>query len=326
MTSEQSLLALLSDGEWHSGEALAALLGVSRTAVWKQLNRLMDRGVLLERTRGRGYRLIEAPDILDRHAILSGIDKNRSQRVTLDVHKKIDSTNRALMSDKDPGSDAIRLCVADHQSAGRGRRGRHWISPPGENVYLSMGVGLTGGFAELGGLSLVVGLAVAQALESMGLANPRLKWPNDILVNARKLSGVLIELQGELDGAIRVVIGVGINVHMGNKEQRVDQPWISLDQASPDRSWQRNEIIAHVVNHVLGSLDRFERGGFEVFQAAWQVRDALFGWPLRTEPGSYIGLGDGVDQTGAYRLKTTEGEVLLNSGEISIRHDNESAD
>lgn len=319
MKKEKALLAILSDGEWHSGEDLAQTLGVSRTAVWKQLNRLMEQGVTLERLRGKGYRLTSAVDLLDPEAIQAGIEPGLRQKIALEVLDSVDSTNAYLMQARGRPGSTVNVCVADRQLQGRGRRGRVWSSPAGENVYLSMAVALQGGFVALEGLSLVIGVAVARALEALGLSGASLKWPNDVLVDGRKLAGILIELQGELEGAARVVIGIGINVHMSDRARQVDQAWTSLDRMAPHVDWVRNRVISAVIEQTLASLDAFEAGGFSALRPEWEARDALRGQPLRTEPDGEEGIGAGIDEAGAYLLETADGVKTLRAGEISIR-------
>ncbi|ENO14528.2 bifunctional biotin--[acetyl-CoA-carboxylase] synthetase/biotin operon repressor [Marinobacter nanhaiticus D15-8W] len=313
------LLSLLADGEWHSGEDMAKALGVSRTAIWKQLNRVMEQGLGVERVRGKGYRLVDEVDLIDQEVILRQLPDELAGDLQLEVFGAIDSTNAYLMQNADVPDKRVRICIADQQTQGRGRRGRAWSSPSGENVYLSMALRLAGGFAALDGLSLVVGVAVARALERLGLKEASLKWPNDVLVDARKLAGILIELQGELEGAARVVIGIGINVHMSDREKQVDQPWISLDQAAPYGNWKRNEIIGAVIEETLSVLRGFEQAGFSAYRDDWQCRDALRGVALRTEPDGDEGIGAGIDRSGAYLLNTAEGEKVLRAGEISVR-------
>ncbi|WP_207950900.1 bifunctional biotin--[acetyl-CoA-carboxylase] ligase/biotin operon repressor BirA [Marinobacter sp. JSM 1782161] len=319
MMKEKPLLSILADGEWHSGEDLAQALGVSRTAVWKQLNRLMEQGVGVERLRGKGYRLTDRIDLLDAERIVTQLPDRHRQALHLDVFDTIDSTNAYLMQGADLPGKSVRACLADRQEQGRGRRGRPWSSPPGENVYLSMALRLQGGFAALEGLSLVVGVAVARALESLGLERAALKWPNDVLVDNRKLAGILIELQGELEGAAGVIIGIGINTHMSDREQTIDQPWISLDGAAPDVEWHRNDVVAAVIRETLDVLDSFESSGFAAWRDQWQSRDAFFGQRLRTEPDGDEGLGAGIDASGAYLLDIDGRHKPLRAGELSLR-------
>lgn len=319
MRKDQTLLSILSDGEWHSGEALAQSLGVSRTAVWKQLNRLMGPDVAIERVRGKGYRLLSHLDLLDHDRIMALFGESARSRVSLEVLDDVDSTNTRVMQLGKRSGDEVSICVADRQTQGRGRRGRVWSSPAGENIYLSMGVRLKGGFSALEGLSLVVGIAVCRALESLGLDGVALKWPNDVLFDSRKLAGILIELQGELEGAVRVIVGVGINVHMNRVDAAVDQPWISLDAAAPSVTWQRNDVIAAVVNQTLKAIGQFEGEGFAAFQSDWRARDSLLGTSLRTDPEGVQGIGAGVDAAGAYLLDAADGQVTVRAGELSLR-------
>ena len=171
----------------------------------------------------------------------------------------------------------------------------------------------------LDGLSLVLGLAVAEALEKQGVIAVGLKWPNDVFVEGSKLAGILVELQGELEeGVIQVVAGIGINVHMSQAEG-VAQAWTSLARSMPERNWQRNRIAADVIASVLEASEKFARTGFEGFRKQWQARDIFRGKPLTTGDGKLVGIGCGVDEQGSY-LIDVDGEVKeVRAGEISLR-------
>ena len=317
----RALLGLLADGQIHSGEFLASSLGVSRTAVWKKIRRAAEEGYSIDTIRGKGYRLITAVDLLDADAILDQLSADlRSTISSLQVHDELDSTNAEIIRQRgrSSGHDTL-ICLADHQTAGRGRRGRQWQSPRGENLYLSLGLTFQGGFAMLDGLSLVLGLAVAEALEKQGVTAVGLKWPNDVFVEGSKLAGILVELQGELEeGVIQVVAGIGINVHMSRAEE-VEQAWTSLARSMPEGSWQRNRIAADVIASVLEASEKFAGTGFEGFRAQWQARDIFMGKPLATGDGKLLGNGCGVDETGNY-LIGVDGEVeKVRAGEISLR-------
>jgi len=317
------LVGLLSDGGIHSGESLALQLGVSRTAVWKQIRRAIDQGVRIETIRGKGYRLAEAVDLLDGRAILAQLAKTEVgpdlERLSLSVFDSIDSTNAAVMR-AESGPGTVPICIADSQSAGRGRRGRAWQSPPGQNLYLSLGLEFGGGFSALDGLSLVFGVALAEALEGLGLDDVQLKWPNDVFHDGRKLAGILVELQGELEeGRIQVVAGVGLNVHMVEAPD-VDQAWTSLAKAEPERSWSRNKVAATVIASVLNACREFSHSGFEAFRDRWQRRDLFFGRPLSSAQGQLIGVGQGIDSDGSYLIESDAGVVTaVRAGEISLR-------
>ncbi len=315
----KALINLLSDGDVHSGEFLAAQLGVSRTAVWKQVRRAMDEGVKIETIRGRGYQLLSSVDLLDRDAILAGVDSGYRSALSLVVLDEVDSTNAEVLRQVADGVSGVPVAIADCQTAGRGRRGRVWSSPRGQNLYLSIGLTFHGGFSVLDGLSLVLGVAVANALETLGASDIGLKWPNDIFLPSGKLGGILIELQGELqEGVVQVIAGIGINVHMAEAEE-VDQPWSSLGNASPGIDWSRNAIAGNIITAVLDAAHQFSENGFRDFHAPWQRRDIFAGMPLEARNGELHGTGEGIDEAGNYLLRTERGVVPVRAGEISLR-------
>lgn len=317
----KALVALLSDGQVHSGESLAQQLGVSRTAIWKQVRRLMDRGYEVVSIRGRGYQLVSRVDLLDSSLIMSQLDAALAARIDLRVQDQVGSTNAEVLRQIEEGCGRkLPISIADCQTAGRGRRGRSWQSPRGENLYLSMGLIFHGGFSVLDGLSLVFGVAVAEALEALGVPDVGLKWPNDIFLPAGKLGGILVELQGELqEGVVRVIVGIGINVHM-RKAGEVDQPWSSLATACPGAQWSRNQAAAAVINAVSQAADRFSREGFGAFREPWQGRDIYYNRLVQARDGELRGVGRGVDGNGNYMVSTLEGDLVpVRAGEISLR-------
>jgi len=317
----RAILGLLADGQIHSGESLALALGVSRTAVWKQVKRVAAEGYSIETLRGRGYRLTTQLDLLDADVIQAQLSTRlRSTISSVQVYDELDSTNAEIIRQRaqNTRNDAL-ICLTDYQTAGRGRRGRQWRSPRGENLYLSLGLMLSGGFAMLDGLSLVLGLAVAEALEKQGVIDVGLKWPNDIFIKRSKLAGILVELQGELEeGVVHVVAGIGINVHMSRVEG-VDQAWTSLARSMPDRTWQRNQLAADVVASVLEASEKFAVTGFNGFRSQWQSRDILSGQALTTVDGRLLGVGRGVDCQGNYLIEVDGQLQKVRAGEISLR-------
>ena len=314
-----TLLNLLADGKLHSGEALAERLGISRTAVWKQVGRALESGYPIETVRGKGYRLKGGLDLLSETRIRDALPTGLERRMQLLVLDETDSTNAEVSRSVHRWSDdRIPVCVADMQKAGRGRRGRRWHSPRGENLYLSLGLSFEGGFAILDGLSLVFGVAVADALEELGVQNVGLKWPNDIFIDDAKLGGILIELRGELEeGSVQVIAGIGMNVHMTEAED-VDQRWTSL--ARLGGRWERNLLVAAILRRVLASVEKFQAVGFSVFRAAWQERDIFSGRPLLANHGEVHGIGRGIDASGHYLLERPDGTLYpVRAGEVSLR-------
>lgn len=316
----RALLGLLADGQVHSGESLAASLGISRTAIWKQIRRAMDDGVRIETIRGKGYRLLSDMDLLDESRIIRGLAPQHRSSIELSVLDEVDSTNAEIVRRRrESGTGRIPVCIADCQTAGRGRRGRPWQSPRGQNLYLSMGLTFQGSFAMLDGLSLVLGVAVAEALEQQGVPDVGLKWPNDIFVGGSKLAGILVELQGELEeGVVQVVAGIGLNVHM-TEEADVDQSWSSLAKAVPERGWSRSDLAASVISKVLGAVDEFAEQGFSRFTRRWQSRDIFAGKALVATQGELSGTGHGIDASGNYLIDDGSELVRVRAGEISLR-------
>ncbi|PCR32148.1 hypothetical protein CQA89_27110 [Klebsiella pneumoniae] len=218
-----TLISILADGEFHSGEQLGEQLGMSRAAINKHIQTLRDWGVDVFTVPGKGYSLPEPIHLLDEKKISQEIDHGR-----VTVLPVIDSTNQYLLDrlDELTSGDA---CVAEYQQAGRGRRGRKWFSPFGANLYLSMYWRLEQGPAAAIGLSLVIGIVIAEVLQQLGAEQVRVKWPNDIYLQDRKLSGILVELTGKTGDAAQIVSGAGINLVMRRVESDVvNQGWISL--------------------------------------------------------------------------------------------------
>lgn len=320
-----TLLACLADGECHSGAELGRLLGVSRTAVWKHLQKLDELGLPLTPVRGRGYRLDGGLELLRHEAIEAGLtDEARAYLQSLELFSVTDSTNaRAL--EKAAQSHTGYVCLAEHQLAGRGRRGRHWVSPFGSNLYLSASWGFDGGAAQLEGLSLAVGVALCQVLEQQGLQEVSLKWPNDLLWRGRKLAGVLLEMAGDPAGQCHVVVGIGLNLAMpGTSADAIGQPWVDVRGACAGEGVaepSRNQLAAALINALLPLLAGYHQTGFAAYLPAWQQRDAYAGQPvvMKSARREQRGIARGVDVTGALRLEVDGAIELCHGGELSMR-------
>ncbi len=317
-----SLLQVLADGAFHSGEELGESLGVSRSAVWKQLKKLESLGVRCHSVRGRGYRLPGGLDLLNEARIKQGLSADalrQLRRISLNLTS--DSTNSEAMQAAQQGDAQGCLYLAERQTAGRGRRGRTWVSPFARNLYFSLVWPFSGGVASLEGLSLAVGVALARALDRYGVPTVQLKWPNDLLFEGRKLAGILLEMTGEPGGACQVVIGVGVNVQMPDEvAQAIDQPWIDLQRAGVV-DIDRNALLAQIVEELLQVLAVFTRDGFAPFVEEWQQRNAHAGRDVVLETGAHRFRGRcvGVDGAGALLLDTAEGRRTFHGGELSLR-------
>ncbi|MCI0511029.1 BirA family biotin operon repressor/biotin-[acetyl-CoA-carboxylase] ligase [Chromohalobacter marismortui] len=318
------LIRLLSDGEYHSGEQLGERLGVSRTAIWKQLKKLEKMGLQLEAVKGQGYRLSEPLDLLSGPAIIERLPAEPRHHLTrLFVEDALPSTSTFLRERFQQGAGHAEVCLAESQSAGRGRRGRQWLCPWGQGLLFSLGWRFDAGASALEGLSLAVGVVVAEVLEALSVP-VALKWPNDVLLcreeGPAKLAGILLEVSGDVAGPCEVVIGIGLNVALPDAARSsVGQPVAALHDVRPDVS--RNALSAALVGAMLGMLPVFERHGFEPWRDAWNQRNAYAGRYVEVVQGgrTYTAIADGVDAAGNLQV-SVDGDVrLLAGGEISLR-------
>ncbi len=319
------VFAQLADGEFHSGEALARALGVSRSAVWKAVGSLKALGAPLEAVRNRGYRLPGATAALAADRIRDALPRAvRSHVSHVEVEWTLDSTNSRLLARPNPPAGTSEILVAEVQTSGRGRRGRQWLAPPGGSICLSFSWTFREVPQELGALGLVIGVCALRALAGLGVAQLGLKWPNDLLAGGRKLGGVLIELRAESAGPACVVIGIGLNVALGAE---VRGAIAATGIAATDlicaglRSPDRNAIIAAVVGECLAGLQGFEREGLKPFIEHWRAADALAGKPVAVSgaQGTAQGIARGIDLHGALLLETREGVRRFISGDVSVR-------
>jgi BirA family biotin operon repressor/biotin-[acetyl-CoA-carboxylase] ligase len=312
-----TLLKLLKDGRFHSGQALGVALGVSRSAVWKQLQHLeAELGLSIHKVRGRGYQLAAPLTLLEPVEI-------REQAPSCDwpilVFDSIDSTNAEALRAIERGQAAPFLVLAERQTAGRGRRGRKWASPFAENIYYSLVLRIEGGMRQLEGLSLVVGLAVMQALRELGISGAGLKWPNDVLVGQKKIAGILLELVGDPADVCHVVLGVGINVNMQITDE-VDQQWTSMRLES-GKVFDRNHLVGELGAMLQAYLCRHQVDGFSAIQAEWEQNHLWQGRAVSLIAGVNHIEGEvlGIDSQGALRLKVDGVEKVFSGGELSLR-------
>ncbi|WP_411382150.1 bifunctional biotin--[acetyl-CoA-carboxylase] ligase/biotin operon repressor BirA [Pseudomonas sp. MPB26] len=312
-----TLLKLLKDGRFHSGEALGAALGVSRSAVWKQLQHLeAELNLPIHKVRGKGYQLASPLVFLNAENIALNAP---SLEWPIHISDSIDSTNTEGLRLANSGCPAPFLVLAEQQTAGRGRRGRKWVSPYAQNVYYSLILRIESGLSQLEGLSLVVGLAVMRALRESGVQGAALKWPNDVLVGQKKIAGILLELVGDPADICHVVIGIGINVNM-RKADEVDQQWTSvqLETGSPV---DRNALVAKLSMQLQAYLERHKTNGFVSLQEEWEQNHAWQGRSVSLIAGvnQIDGVVLGVDHQGALRLSVNGVEKIYSGGELSLR-------
>lgn len=312
------LLAKLADGQFHSGQALGQALGISHAAVWKQIKVLKDLGVDIHAVTGKGYRIPAGLDLLDRNKIIAGMDDGAaSLRHGFDLHLSTGSTNSDAMRKAEAGETSY-LVMSEHQSNGRGRRGRSWVSPLGHNIYMSLLWSFQNGVAALEGLSLVCALVVVRALKREGYDDFQVKWPNDVLYRGRKLAGILLEVNGDAAGHCRLIIGIGVNSAMPAKAAgEIDQPYSDLRLVS-GRAASRNSLAVSLVNELVSGVRQFEAEGFTAFREEWMRTDTYLGCVVEIIAGSIRTRGRvaGVDAAGRLLLDTDEGRQIISGGEL----------
>jgi BirA family biotin operon repressor/biotin-[acetyl-CoA-carboxylase] ligase len=325
LNRRRELLQRLADGCEHSGQALAAELGISRAAVWKQLRQLSAWGLEVEAVPGRGYRLAAPLDLLDEAALRAGLPgRARELLRQLILADEMVSTNETLLAvtDLQPGlSDA---CLAEFQSQGRGRRGRRWLAPFASGICLSVNRCFGEAPPQLSALSLAAGVAVRRALAGLGVADVELKWPNDVLLGGRKLGGILCELRVEAAGPAYVVVGVGLNVRLPDASHLLIRE-TGLEAASLDQLGvpppARSALAAALLTQLLLALEEFEQAGFSPFFDEWTAADAMSAQAVRVERGEAVidGVARGIDLDGALLLEVGGRLERFVSGEASLR-------
>ncbi|QCR37485.1 bifunctional biotin--[acetyl-CoA-carboxylase] ligase/biotin operon repressor BirA [Nissabacter sp. SGAir0207] len=313
-TTPLRLIAILADGEFHSGEQLGTALGMSRAAVNKHIHTIREWGLDIFTVPGKGYSLPAPIQLLDEEKILTTLAEGQ-----VTVLSVIDSTNQYLMEriHQLKSGDA---CVAEYQQAGRGRRGRQWVSPFGANLYLSMFWRLEQGPAAAMGLSLVIGIVMAEVLQNLGAEDVRVKWPNDLYLRDRKLAGILVELTGKTGDAAQLVIGAGINLAMReSSSQAINQGWINLQEAGVNID--RNQLTAMILKELRQALRQFEIEGLVPFISRWNRLDNFKDRQVKLLIGEQeiFGIARGIDNQGGLLLER-EGEIKpFIGGEISLR-------
>lgn len=322
-----TLIKAMADGDFHSGEELGQVMSVSRTAVWKQIKKVEGMGLIVESVKGRGYRLVGGIDLLDQDLILAGLTAEAGLLVSeLDVRDVVDSTNVQALSRALQAPSAGYVCTAEQQTAGRGRRGKPWLSPYAGSIYLSIVWEFVGGAAALEGLSLATGVVVVESLRQLGLEGVQLKWPNDLLCDGHKLAGILLEMTGDAAGPCQVVVGIGLNVTMSSDlGASIDQPWVDMNTVAGNRQ-SRNQLLITLLNALLPMLASYESDGFSAYKKRWEELDAFSGQQVLVNLGREMisGVAMGVDNTGALKVETQLGMRHFNGGEVSLRRADDS--
>ncbi|MDF7679375.1 bifunctional biotin--[acetyl-CoA-carboxylase] ligase/biotin operon repressor BirA [Enterobacteriaceae bacterium ESL0689] len=309
------LITILANGEYYSGEQLGKDLAMSRAAINKHMQTLRDWGIDIFTVPGKGYCLSAPIQLLNEEKI--SVQTGHGRVMVLPV---IDSTNQYLL-DRLNDWQSGDVCIAEYQQAGRGRRGRKWFSPFGANLYLSMYWKLEQGSAAAIGLSLVIGIVIAEALRSLGADEVRVKWPNDLYLQDRKLAGILVELTAKTGDAAQIVSGIGLNLAMQHVESNiVNQQWISLQEAGVQVD--RNRLAAHLINELRAGFLLFEQQGLQPYLARWEKLDNFIHRPVRLIIGNkeISGISRGINAQGALLLEQNGVVTPWSGGEISLRN------
>lgn len=311
---QQQLLQLLADGEFHSGEQIGQQLAISRAAISLQVKGLKALGLDIFSVTGKGYRLARPLELLDA-AYLEQLPGAPIHCIAV-----IDSTNQYMMSrlaDWQKGECLLAEC----QTSGRGRRGRQWVSPFAGQMIMSLYWRLESGFAAAMGLSLVVGVALAETLQALNYPDVGLKWPNDLYARGEKLAGILVEMSAIAGGSCHVVVGVGLNLTMPVElGAHIGQPWTSLARLRSE-PLQRNLLTATFIQNLRRALESFEQDGLAPFVERWNRLDIYRDKPVQLTLGEQqiSGVVRGINPQGGLVLERNDTLEVYMGGEISLR-------
>ncbi len=316
------VLHVLADGQFHSGEALAQHFNVTRATIWNAIQHAESLGIEVFSVRGRGYKLPNKINLLDKSEVLKAIGEQRAW-FNLQILDEVASTNTYLMQQK---GAAHATCVAAHvQTHGKGRRGRTWVSQLDASLTFSLLWRFQCGAAALSGLSLAVGVALIRAFNALGVNQAQLKWPNDVLVldenkHGKKLAGILIELQGDLEGPSAAVIGIGFNLNLPKSVlASIDQPAIDLASV---KEIDQNILLGTLLKHLADVLRSFETSGFIGLRDEWLQYHAYENKAVRMllPNGTAVeGVVKSVADDGILLVETALGLQRFSAGEISLR-------
>ena len=319
-----TLINALASGNFVSGQQLGQTLGVSRTAVSKHVKVLTEMGLDVFSVTGKGYKLAQPLTLLSKKNIENQLHKSKQLNL-IEVHQVVDSTNNYLLRKiTDQGDDELKqgqVCIAEYQSAGRGRRGRQWISPYGSHLYLSFYWQLQQGMSAAMGLSLVIAIAVSDTIHQLYNINVQLKWPNDIYINGEKFAGILVDLEGQSSGPSHSVVGIGINVNMPVASAReIDQPWTDL-QKHCKQTIDRNELCAMLIKNLNLRLLEHQEQGLTSMLVQWDDQDFYLNKAVNIITGDRVtpGICRGINHQGALLLEVEGIVKVIYGGEVSLR-------
>ena len=322
MNKRVQLIAHLADGEYHSGARLAEQLSISRTAIWKRIQSLQRRGMAVDTVRGKGYRLTQPVELLDREQLLMLLDDDIKNLVkVLTLHTEIKSTNQYLLDRINRPDFHGHVALAEFQSAGRGRRGRHWHAPFAAGICFSLGWHFDPAPQSLAMISLGAGVAIIRALCRIGIRDAGLKWPNDVYWRGRKLGGILVEAREESAGPCSLVVGIGINFCFPAAQDRyIDQPWVDIATILQPLC-SRHVLAAALISEIMRLSGQVAAMNYSGIIDAWRRHDHMRGkkarliLPAKTVEGRIAG----IDHNGALLMEVRGKVERFNTGEITLR-------
>jgi BirA family biotin operon repressor/biotin-[acetyl-CoA-carboxylase] ligase len=310
--NEELILAFLADNgdDYTSGEALSGKLGLSRAAVWKHVQSLRDKGYRIDAVPARGYRLVEIPDRLTALELSPLLNTRELGRV-VHHHETVPSTNELAFKLATDGAGHGELVVAEEQTAGRGRRGRTWASPPGVNLHASVIIRPDLPPYRAPEMTLVAAVALAETLQEAG-AEAHIKWPNDILVNGKKIAGILTELSADSDRIHFLVLGIGVNLNASADQlpKEVAEQATSLMRVR-GKKVPRALFTAALLSHLEDWVERHATEGFEPVRQVWRQMSSTLGHEVlvKSEKRELKGVAEDIDESGALLLRTPEGTL-----------------
>lgn len=324
MIDPHSLVRALNDGKPHAPDGLATRLGVPRSSIIHGIERLRSMDIEIIDTRGEGcYRLTRRLDLLDAKAIFQAIhERTRAVINAIEILPEVDSTSAYLMRAGAAGAAAGQVCLAERQTEGRGRRGRTWVSPFAANIYMSLLSRFERSIIKPGRLTTGIGVALAEALTSLGATEIALKWPNDVLWRQKKLGGVLVERAGDAGGEPYFVIGIGLNIRMPDRHApKIDQPWTDLSIVMNGAAPSRNTVAARLLEAAIAELGLLEEDRAEDLERKWRIYDCNLGQPveLHTPQGCERGVAMGIDAAGRLLMSCGDTVRAFTCGEVSLR-------
>ena len=318
------VLNQLSHQRYSSGQDLANKLNVTRATIHNCISRIESLGIKIERLHGQGYRLAHALDLLSPDQIVDGLSKATAGKLEkIECLQEVDSTNHLAAQLELPPAGKFSVVLAESQHAGKGRRGRAWISPCAANLYLSLLWPLQKPLHAASVLSPYLAMQLARSLQQTGIDSVGVKWPNDIYCRGKKLAGILIECAGELSGQCKMIIGVGLNVYMSRYSAiNIDQPWTDIASELPDSPVTRNELAAILVTEIVDAMESFEQDKIQRLSCEWPSWDIMKDKPVsvQSDHGTKSGTARGINNDGSLVLETSDGKYEnIMMGELSIR-------